>query len=190
MEGRHERQDWRTAIAKQWRALRQHMAGVYYGVSCLCVLTAIFVTVTAFVRPCVVKGYSMVPTLQDGDYLLLSCMNYEPTVGDIVAIRREEAEPLIKRVIAVAGDVLSIDRVSGAVCRNGEVLEESYISGSTPPVQLLGEVTVPEGSLFVMGDNRGNSHDSRYADIGFVAVDAVIGKARYRLYPFSERGEL
>lgn len=190
MEGRHERQDWRTVVIRRWRAWQRHAAGVYYAVSCLCLLTALLAVVTAVVRPCVVQGRSMVPTLQNGDYLLLSCLNYEPEVGDIVAVSRENNTPLIKRVIALAGDTLRIDSATGTVFRNGVALEESYIAGTTAAVQLLGEVTVPHGMLFVMGDNRGESHDSRYQDIGFVSVEAVIGKAQYRLYPLSRGGKL
>ncbi len=190
MEGRHERQDWRTVVIKRWRAWQRHAAGMYYCVSCLCILTVLLAAVITVARPCVVQGRSMVPTLQNGDYLLLSCLNYEPAVGDIVAVTRENNTPLIKRVIAVEGDTLRIDRATGTVFRNGVALEEPYIAGSTAPVQLSGEVTVPRGMLFVMGDNRGESHDSRYQDIGFVSAEAVIGKAQYRLYPFSESGRL
>ncbi len=183
MDGRHEKTEWR-------KAARRFLPGAYYVLSCLCVFTVVLVLLTAFFRPCTVQGGSMIPTLQDGDQLLLSCWEREPQYGDIVAIRRENETPLIKRVIAVAGDTLYIDGDTGEVYRNGMLLDEPYLSESTPPKDLAGEITVPEGQMFVMGDNRSDSHDSRYKDIGLVLVDNVIGTAVFRFYPLSEWGGL
>ena len=132
----------------------------------------------------------MVPTLGNGDQLLLSNLDYHPEVGDIVAIRRENGAPLIKRVIALEGDTLYIDSASGKVYRNGKVMNEPYIVGKTPSAHMVGEITVPKGKLFVMGDNRENSHDSRYADIGPVAVEDVMGEAVWRILPFSRFGDI
>lgn len=179
---------WLNTLKRRLKAVRRTLPSVYYVVSCLCVFTAVLALLTAFYRPCAVQGDSMVPTLQSGDRLLLSCGNTEPQYGDIIAVRREGKTPLIKRVIAVEGDTLRIDEFSGEVYLNGKLLEEPYIKSSTPQKELLGEVTVPAGMLFVMGDNRVVSHDSRYNDIGFVAVEDMIGTAVFRFYPFSRIG--
>lgn len=157
--------------------------------------TAVLATLLFFVlfRPVTVQGNSMKPTLQNGDYLLLYCFDYIPEQGDVVVIERENAEPLIKRVVAVAGDTVYIDPVTQLVYCNGERLEEPYLTTTTPPLGMTEAVTVPEGHIFVLGDNRYNSHDSRSDDIGMVNVESVIGKALVRLYPeftvFDEAGE-
>lgn len=169
---------------------RRLLPAVYYGLATLCAATVVLVLFSTMFRPCTVQGSSMVPTLQNGDQLLLSNMDFQPTVGDIVAIRRDGDTPLIKRVIALGGDTLFIDPESGKVYRNGELLDEPYLSVKTPAVQMAGEITVPEGMLFVMGDNRINSHDSRYADIGPVAVEDILGKAVWRFYPLSRFGSV
>ena len=95
-------------------------------------------------------------------------------------------EPLIKRVIAVGGDTLSIE--DGQVYLNGELLSEPYLNQTTPAFELSGTVTVPEGHVFVMGDNRWDSHDSRWNDIGFVEVGDIVGKVFWRIWPLSSFG--
>ena len=191
---RYRRTHFQTVVDEQLPRLkkrtRRSLPGVYYCLATLCAVTAVLVLFSILFRPCTVQGNSMVPTLQDGDYLLLSNLNYEPAVGDIVAIRRDGDEPLIKRVIALGGDTLFIDPDSGKVYRNGTVLDEPYLSVTTPAVQAVGEITVPEGTLFVMGDNRPNSHDSRYNDIGPVALTDILGEAVWRLYPLSRFGSV
>ena len=136
-----------------------------------------------------VDGESMKNTLQDGDYLVLYRLLYQPQRGDIVVINRYHAqngrveEPLIKRVIGVAGDTVEV--TEDAVYLNGEMLEESYDlyydhadRQNRPTCEKL---TVPEGKLFVMGDHRDNSKDSR--SIGCVDVEDVMGKAVWRISP-------
>lgn len=141
--------------------------------------------VSLFWRPVVVQGESMFPTLSTNDRLILYCFDYTPERGDIVVIRRENAEPLIKRVIAVGGDTVQIQ--NQRVYLNGELLWEPYLTdGATPSVGFSKTVTVPEGHLFVLGDNRSNSHDSRHADIGMVNIEMVVGKAVFRLDPFQK----
>lgn len=167
---------------------RRSLPGLYYCLASLCAVTVVIVLFSMLFRPCEVQGNSMNPTLHNGDRLLLFNWDYEPAVGDIVAIRREEGSPLIKRVIALGGDRLFIDPASGAVYRNGRLLDEPYLTSRTAPIHLAGEITVPEGMLFVMGDNRAHSRDSRYADVGPIAVDQVIGKAVWRFYPFADLG--
>ena len=176
---------------RRWPDLfKRIVPSVYYFLTALCVGTILLFLLTVFYRPCRVDGVSMVPTLQHGDLLILSCQDSVLQRGEIVAISREGEPPLIKRVIAVGGDTVRIDQHSGKVYVNGAEWEEPYLNVTTPCIELKGEVTVPAGHLFVMGDNRAVSHDSRYEDIGFVDADDVIGTATYRLLPFSEKGAL
>ena len=155
----------------------------YELVAVLCTAVLVTFLVFMFFRPVTVDGSSMFPTLNTGDRLLLYCFNYIPERGDVVVVQRKDREPLVKRVIAVAGDTIFIDPILEEVYLNGKRLHEPYIHGYTAPLDMEGEITVPEGHLVVMGDNRANSHDSRSADIGMVAVESVVGTAWIRYYP-------
>ncbi len=135
-----------------------------------------------------VDGESMVPTLQDGDRLLVlnSILYDDYQYGDIVVLRKESflAEPIVKRVIATGGQTVDIDFETGSVYVDGELLKEDYINELT----FLEEgtefpLTVPEGSIFVMGDNRNNSNDSRDYRLGTVDTRYVIGKAVFLAFP-------
>lgn len=133
-----------------------------------------------------VDGDSMLNTLHNKDALLMVNAFYnEPQYGDIVVVQQGDDAPLIKRVIAKAGDTIEIDPETEEVILNGDVLEESYLDCSTPALYgFTGPYTVPEDSVFVMGDNRHNSHDSRDLDgIGAVHKDDIMGKAVFRLFP-------
>lgn len=133
----------------------------------------------------VVNGDSMVRTLLDGDRLIITARDYNIEQGDIVIISQPNTyeKVLIKRVIAKGGQTVDIDVDEGAVYVDGEKLDEPYLSVKT---KRLGDgftypVTVPEGKLFVMGDNRNVSADSRYAGIGFIDERYVVGEAIYRI---------
>lgn len=129
-----------------------------------------------------VDGDSMTNTLSHGDRMLLSTAFYEPAYGDVVVVRRHNDSPLIKRVIGLPGDSIRIDGVSGVVYRNGEALHEPYIKdGYTPQNGMTHTVIVEENMVFVMGDNRGGSLDSRV--LGPLSMDDVVGKVFYRLSP-------
>ncbi len=129
-----------------------------------------------------VDGDSMTNTLFNGDRLLLSTTMYEPSYGDVVVIRRENDTPLIKRVIGLPGDIIRIDKDSGKVYRNGDLLIEPYIRDNfTPQNGMVNEVFVKENTVFVMGDNRGGSLDSRM--LGCLPQNDVVGKVFYRLTP-------
>ena len=152
----------------------------------VCSVLAVVLLFTFVIRLIGVDGHSMVPTLQDGDRLLVLnammnahlCGGFE--AGDIVIIRKEsfkDGEPIVKRVIATEGQTVDIDFVSGAVYVDGELLEEDYINEPTYVEE------VPEGSIFVMGDNRNHSSDSRSSDLGTVDTRYVIGKAVFLLFP-------
>ena len=155
---------------------------------------AIFVVIlilTFIVRVVQVQGPSMENTLVDGDRLLLTHFNYTPERGDIVVLNSTGLnETIIKRVIAVEGDTISIDFSTGTVTLNGEVLKEDYIREAT----LLREgrdienLTIGEGQVFVMGDNRNHSTDSRSASVGVVDNDDILGKAIFRVYPLDNMG--
>lgn len=143
-----------------------------------------------FIRIVGVDGGSMNDTLADGDRLVLLKAFYTPQREDIVVVTRENDTPLIKRIIAVEGDTIEIDPTDYTVILNGEKLDEPYVHYPTLLFDMTGPVTVPEGYVFVMGDHRDNSHDSRKNDIGLVSVDQVIGKAVWRLTPLSGFGGL
>ncbi len=147
----------------------------------LIVITLIFTFLFRFVN---VDGTSMNSTLQDGDRLVLSCLPYTPTRGDIVVVSEgADHEPLIKRVIGLPGDRIRIDKETGEVYLNDEVLVEPYIHVPTAMEGMTGEITVPEGKVFIMGDNRtqGCSRDSRV--MGCVPMSRLVGKAVFRLSP-------
>lgn len=142
--------------------------------------------ITFIVQSFVVEGRSMEPTLYDGQRLFVNKFIYRFTDikhGDIVVFRYplNPAKRYIKRVIGVAGDTIYI--TDGKVYLNGALLEEDYILEKTK--RTWGPYEVPEGRIFVMGDNRNNSDDSRYSDVGFVLKEAVIGKAFVIYWPFS-----
>ena len=135
-----------------------------------------------------VDGHSMVPTLQDGDRLLvLNSMLYDDyKYGDIVVLRKETflEEPIVKRVIATEGQTVDIDFDEGVVYVDGQALEEDYIREPTYLDEGLAfPITVPEGCIFLLGDNRNNSMDSRDPSLGPVDVRCVIGKAVALVFP-------
>lgn len=148
----------------------------------VCILFAVFF------RQVTVDGDSMYSTLENGDRLLISDFMYKPAYGDIVVIRRDNDTPLIKRVIGLPGDRIYINPESGIVYRNGEALQEDYVHGGfTPANGLVKEITVEEGTFFVMGDNRGASLDSRA--LGCLPQDHLVGRVIYRFTPNSGKVE-
>ena len=142
-------------------------------------------------RVTLVYGSSMVPTLAEQDRLIVWGAGYTPQRGDVVILDGyiEYGKPLVKRIIAVAGDTVDIDFSTGAVSVNGEVLDEPYIA---EPTREQGDVafplTVPEGKVFVMGDNRNASTDSRFSAVGCIDERDVLGKAVFRILPFNKIG--
>ena len=178
-----------VAVMKEARNKNKRVAAAYdwmeAAVFSLIVIVVVFTFLCRIVR---VDGTSMQHTLEHNDRLLLFNINYEPERGDIVVITRENEEPLIKRVIAIAGDTVSIDEAANQVYVNGKALKEDYIKGVTVSRDFVGEQTVPEGCLFVLGDNRTVSHDSRSESIGFVSVSDVLGEATFRIWPIGGFG--
>ena len=150
------------------------------------VVVAIF---TFVIRMMGVDGHSMLNTLQHGDRLLVvnSMLYHDYKYGDIVILRKNgvfDDDPIVKRVIAVEGQTVDIDFAEGIVYVDGEALEEDYIREPTYTAEGTEfPLTVPEGSIFVMGDNRNGSSDSRDYRLGTVDTRYVIGKAAFLIFP-------
>lgn len=153
-------------------------------------LLAVMILTTFFFRHSIVEGASMENTLHNGEHLIISDFFYTPRRGDIIVCEDYTTsikKPIVKRVIAVEGDVITITP-DKRVYVNGELLDESdyvYVNGIdlTKPIDNL---KVPENELFVMGDHRNDSEDSR--SIGTISEDAVLGKVILRFYPFNKFG--
>ena len=157
-------------------------------------LIIIVMLLTFVFRQVTVNGDSMNDTLQSGDKLILYSFMYKPQNGDIVVIShgKDYSDPIIKRVIAVEGQSLKINYDTGEVTLDGVVLKEDYIKGLTKRVHPSLEIpdVIPEGYVFVMGDNRENSLDSRSTQIGLIPVENIIGKAELRILPASSFGSV
>ena len=153
-------------------------------------LVVVALIFTMFCRVVNVSGDSMTNTLQNGEKLILTSFYANPDYGDIVVIRRDNDSPLIKRVIGLPGDKIFIDDTTGIVYRNGTALDEPYVRGGfTPSRGLSSAYVVPEDGIFVLGDNRCESLDSRMLR-DQVKMANVVGVVTYRLSPFeSLRGE-
>ena len=162
----------------------------------LIILLVSFALVFGFVRPFVVEAFfipseSMVPTLRVGDRVLVNKFIYrftEPQRGDIIVFESVEGggEDLIKRVVGVPGDKISVRR--GKLLVNGEPQKEPYLSKRFPDRSFSAPTTVPEDHVFVMGDNRANSRDSRF--FGTVPEEKIEGEAFLRFWPLDRLGSL
>ncbi len=162
-----------------------------WGEALLISLATVILIFVFGVRIIGVQGSSMEPTLQDSNQLLVSNLFYTPEKGDVVILTKDSfmESPIVKRVIATEGDTVDIDFETGDVTVNGEVLEEDYIAEPTTTFyDVTFPQTVPEGCIFVMGDNRNHSTDSRYGALGMVDTRYVIGRVLMRIYPFNEIG--
>lgn len=163
----------------------------------VCIVVAIGITLLLrnFVFTMVrVDGSSMDPTLENGQRLVMIRIGYEPKKGDIVVVNPDNGSvaPYIKRIIGMPGDILQFETsTSGEVSLyiNGEKQDEPYISSSLYPGNIgKGIFTVPDGHVFVMGDNRPNSKDSREATVGYIPFENVLGEAAFRLWPLDKIG--
>lgn len=176
---------------------------LYYWLQTLVLAVVAIVLLFTFVgRITRVEGGSMLDTLHDGDLLLLQSIGYTPKAGDVVVVNKTTdetiallgGEAIVKRVIATGGQTVFIDYNTSTVYVDGAPLDDTYMreemephfgpySGQTPFV-------VPEGSIFVMGDNRNASTDSRHQLLGPVDNRYVLGRAVCILFPFSDFGLL
>ena len=175
------------------------------------VLTSVFVILFIFsylARPVTVEGSSMNPTLTNGDRLAMIRLCYTPKKGDIVVVNDDEGgmifgadgtpvssgyslnECIIKRVIAVAGEEIDIDTTEGRVYIDGQLQDEPYINEATLTNDgaFSYPITIPEGYVFVMGDNLNHSTDSRSPAVGLVPVEKVLGTTYFRYSPGSQLG--
>ncbi len=157
-------------------------------------LIVVVLLLTFVFRQVTVSGHSMTDTLNDKDRLIISSFMYKPQYGDIVVISHGEnySDPIIKRVIATEGQSLSIDYDTGEVSVDGVILDETYIKGTTIRLRNSLDIPdkIPDGYVFVMGDNREGSLDSRSTEIGLIPVENIIGKVELRIYPLSQFGNV
>ena len=151
--------------------------------------------ITQFIKPTLVRGDSMYSTLEEGDYLIINRMSYkfkEPEHGDIIVFESDlkqgdgSSKDLVKRVIGVGGDKVKIE--NNKVYVNDEELNEPYIHNEITEGDI--DTVVPDGAVFVLGDNREISLDSRYDSVGFISKSDILGKVFVRLYPFNKIGLL
>lgn len=160
------------------------------------VAVAIAFTVKLFIFDIVrVDGASMENTLFHNDRLIVTKLGYQPHQGDIIILDSNygKGKPVyyVKRVIATEGQTVDIDDETGSVYVDGVKLDESYIKGTTHKLDIKDyPITVEEGCVFVMGDNRQNSTDSRRSALGQVKKEAILGKAQVRVYPFNQIGSV
>ena len=160
-------------------------------------LVIVMLLFTLFINKVEVKGTSMESTLSEGDQLIITDFNYKPKQGDIIIISRnylntevsaaESKTPIVKRVIAIEGQTVEIK--DGKVYVNDKEIEEPYldkalVANGTENKGFYDKEIVPEDCVFVLGDNRGVSHDSRSSDIRFVNERYVLGKVLFRIFPF------
>lgn len=167
--------------------------GLEIFMTAICMVMLLF---TLFCRVVTVDGNSMRETLHHHDKIFVSGLFYTPTKGDVVILRTDSFgdEALVKRVIATEGDIVDIDFDTWTVYVNGEALDEPYVNFEEG-ARMTGEgtdvvypYTVDEGEMFVMGDNRNHSTDSRY--FGTVDTRNCLGKVYFRLFPFSGFGKV
>ena len=142
-----------------------------------------------------VSGESMMETLLDGDKVVVYSLMYTPAQGDIVIVShaRKLDEPIVKRVIATEGQTVDIDYSTGKVYVDGAEIQEPYLEHTIEGLRTAYDdvqfpCVVPEDTVFVLGDNRPVSLDSRSSIIGFIKCEDVIGKAIFVLYPFNRFG--
>lgn len=141
-------------------------------------------------RTFAVKEISMLPTLQSTDKVLITNFLYAPKAGDIVVIDEDEliGENIIRRVIATEGQSIKIKFDTGEVYVDEKLLDESYINTPTNTGDSYIPEIIPEGYIFVMGDNRNHSLDSRFTRIGLIDKKNIIGKIQFIIFPFSRWG--
>lgn len=153
-------------------------------------IVAIMLIFTFAFRIVGVSGPSMMNTLIDGDWLLVSAFITEPERGDIVIVTQPNAfnEPIVKRVIAVEGDTIDIDFENATVKINGNIINEPYLGSPTTTDEHAWTypLTLKEGQVFVMGDNRQHSSDSRSPDIGLIDENYILGQVILRFAPIGD----
>lgn len=167
-------------------------------------ILAVILCFSFLFRIATIDGPSMRDTLQHGERVVISNLFYEPEVGDIVVISRNKENsvytmdgsntPIIKRIIAMEGQTVDIDFEEGIVYVDGIAIDEPY---TRTPTNLKSDiefpVTVDEGCVFVLGDNRNDSmdsRDSRIGEYGMIDTRYILGHAVYRIFPFNKIGKI
>lgn len=199
-----------SASASEEEPPKSRAAEIYlYVQTVLESIVAAFLILTFVLSISMVIGSSMEPTLLENDRVVIMRLFYKPHYGDIIAVWAEglpnretggKGEMIVKRVIGLEGDVIDIDKETGTVYRNGTPLSEDYIMESINKDNLGNAeypVTVEENSVFVLGDNRNHSTDSRYVESGYtdyyvgcIDLRYIMGKAVFRIYPIDRIGIL
>lgn len=167
------------------------MSIIYDWVQCILIaFIAVAILLTFAFRVINVDGDSMMDTLFNSDKVLVSELFYTPKDNDVVVISHgaQFPKPIIKRVIATAGQTLDINFETGEVVVDGIVINEDYIIGETKRGNAEIPSVIPEGKVFVMGDNRSVSLDSRFEEIGLINETDIIGKAEFVFLPFEHFG--
>lgn len=166
------------------------VSDIFYDLYRTIVLTAsiIAIILSFVIRPVAVEGDSMNSTLFDSDKILISEMFYTPEINDIVVVAHNKNldKEIIKRVIAKEGQNIRINYETGDVFVDGILIDEPYINNPTgePVTSWKFPTVIPKGKVFVMGDNRQHSADSRSSAIGLIDEKDIIGKAVTVIYPF------
>lgn len=155
----------------------------------------VLIIMTFAVRHSPVIGSSMAHTLEENDILLVSGVMYKPEQNDVIVFQSPTVgynEPLVKRIIAVGGQEINIDFSTWTVLVDGEKLDEPYVNYEEGRNMLSSNIQfpliIPEGYVFVMGDNRNHSLDSRNSIVGLVDERYIIGRVIFRVYPFNKIG--
>lgn len=195
-EEKAEKKD-RERDRKKWQRNENEKTGFLLGLldwlEVIVISSALALLIFTFVmRLAIVDGDSMKNTLHDKELLIISNLMYEPEQNDIVVFSSPNfPEPIVKRVIATEGQVVDIDFDTWTVTVDGIPLKEDYVnkvSGSMDKYDVTFPVKVPEGHIFVMGDNRNESLDSRSERIGFVDERYILGEVKLRLFPINKFG--
>ena len=160
-----------------------------------CIVTALVFGVLLFVfvgRTIGVDGASMQQTLHDNDRVIMSNLLYTPNNGDIIIFHSPAEKfggiPLVKRVIAIGGQTIDICPETGDVSVDGVVIDEPYIFDMTTMLfEFSGPMYIPEGYVFVLGDNRERTSDSRHSSIGLVDTRYILGQVHFILFPGADQ---
>ena len=164
-------------------------------------IIAVILIFTFGVRLCRVDGNSMNNTLKNNELIVVTNLFYEPKQGDIIVfhlVNDSHKKPMVKRVIATGGQTVEVNMKEGYIKVDGVLYKDDKAFLSNEKYSLMDNfdlryysrttgvfaATVPEGKVFVLGDNRNNSQDSRMRSVGFVDVDTILGKAIVRISPF------
>lgn len=180
---------------KKNKKTNPHQSVVLYLHDLAYLMAVIVLVFLLCLRIVVVSGDSMYDTLIDGDYLLLvtNVFYQEPQAGDIIVVSKADYDngmPIVKRIIATEGQTVDIDFITGTVYVDGNILEEDYIyTKTTLDEGVAFPLTVEEGCVFVLGDNRSRSKDSRNPEIGLIDHRQIVGKAIMLVFPGTDEGE-